>query len=97
VIEIQVSHDPGVVDERIERRKFRKHAVVQRRYRARIAYIALKGVDAGECSLGRIELFLVSASNDYRVTALVKLLRQFKADAVQSVEEARRQSRIQVA
>jgi hypothetical protein len=41
---------------------------------ARIADVALEGIDAGCIPFGSIELFLVAASNDHRVTALVKLL-----------------------
>ena len=73
LVEIQVAHDPGVVDERIECRKLRERAFVQRRYCAGIANIALEGMGAGEHPAGGVESFLIAASNDYRVTSLVKL------------------------
>jgi hypothetical protein len=57
---------------------------VQRRYRAGIADIALEGVDAVERPFDRIELFLIAAGDDQRITALVKLLRQFEPDATGS-------------
>jgi hypothetical protein len=84
LIEIQVAHDAGVVDERIERGKLRDYATVQGRYRRRIANVAFDGMDAGHRPLSGIELFLVAASDDNRVAPLKKLLRQFKANTARS-------------
>ena len=57
---------------------------MERRDRSRIADIALESVDSGQRPLGMIELFLIPAGDDDRVTTLKKLLRQFKADAARS-------------
>ena len=57
LIEVQVAHDAGVIDERIERGKSGEHAGVQCRYRRRIAHVALEGMDAGQRPRGGIELF----------------------------------------
>ena len=84
LVDIQVAHDPGVVDERIECRKLREHAFVQRRYCAGIADIALEGMDDGEHPSAGVESFLIAASNDYRVTALVKLFCQLEANTARS-------------
>jgi hypothetical protein len=84
LVEVQVAHDAGVIDERIERGKSGEHAGVQCRYRRRIAHVALEGMDAGQRPRGGIELFLVAASDHNRVAPLKKLLRQFKADTARS-------------
>ena len=41
-------------------------------------------MDAGQCPLGSVELYLVPAGYDDRVSPLKKLLRQFEADAARS-------------
>jgi hypothetical protein len=46
LIEFQVAHDPGVIDEGIERRKLREHALVQDCCVAGVADIALQNQTA---------------------------------------------------
>jgi hypothetical protein len=54
---------------------------VERRDRPRIADVTLECVDGGQCSLGGIELFLVAAGHENRVSAFEKVFRQFESDA----------------
>jgi hypothetical protein len=53
-------------------------------YCARIANIAIDGMDAGERLPGGIEFPLIATGDDDCVTALVKLFRQLGADAARS-------------
>jgi DNA-binding HxlR family transcriptional regulator len=57
---------------------------VQRRYGAGIAYIAIERMEARKLLFDRLELALIPAGYDHCVTALLKLLGQFKADAARA-------------
>ena len=67
VIEVQVAHDPGVVDQGVQGREPGDNLGVQSRDGGGIAHVAAKDVDAGQCPPGRVEFFLVAAGDDDRV------------------------------
>ena len=68
-VEVQVAHDPGVVDQGIQSRKPGQDLCVQSRDGGGIAHVAAKDMDAGERPLGRVEFFLVAAGDDDCVAA----------------------------
>src|SRR5208283_1106442 len=80
-IQLQVTHDPGVVDQNVERGKLCQHAFVKLFDSRRIAGIALEQVDAGSCPPDGIEPFLIPAGHDHGVVALNKLRGQLETNS----------------
>ena len=93
VVEVQVAHDPGVVDQRVQSREPGYDLCEQSGDGGGIAHVAAKDVDAGQRPPGRVEFVLVAAGDDDRVVAGQELSGQFETDAARAAGDQNRSLR----
>src|ERR1700676_5523316 len=81
VVNIDLTHDPGVVDQNVELRKLFGDLFVKGGDRFRIGNVASKGVNCWRGRLRTVQLSLIAACDKNRVTKLRELFREFVTDA----------------
>src|ERR1700676_3596656 len=90
VVNIDLTHDPGVVDQNVELRKLFGDLFVKGGDRFRIGNVASKGVN---CWIGRfrtVHLSLIAARDKNRVTKCRELFGEFVTDATATTGDQNR-------
>src|SRR6266481_10073599 len=93
VVNIDLTHDAGVVDQNVERRKLSSDLFVKNGDRFRIRNVALKGVDFWKCRFRTVQLGLISARDKNRVTKCRELFGEFVTDAAGAAGDQNRIAR----
>src|SRR5580692_612215 len=84
VVNIDLTHDAGVVDQNVELRKLFGDLFVKRGDRFRIGHVASKGVKFWKSRLRAVHLSLIAARDKNRVTKYRELFGEFVTDAAAS-------------
>jgi len=79
-VQIDLSHDPGVVYEHIQTRKIPHDIGVKGADSRRVARVALDRMDAREFLFGSVELGLASSGDNHRVAKRHELGRKLETD-----------------
>src|ERR1700745_3522624 len=81
VVNIDLTHDAGVVDQNVEPRKLFGESFVKSGDRFRIGNVALKGVNFWKGRFCTVQLSLIAARDKNRVTKCRELFGEFVTDA----------------
>src|SRR5260370_14856437 len=81
VVNIDLTHDAGVVDQNVELRKLFGGLFVKSGDRFRIGNVASKGVNFWKCRFRTVHLSLIAARDKNRVTKYRELFGEFVTDA----------------
>src|SRR6267378_8716480 len=81
VVNIDLTHDAGVVDQNVELRKLFGDRFVKSDDRFRIGNVALKGVNFWKGRFGAVHLSLIAACDKNRVTKSSELFGEFVTDS----------------
>ncbi len=81
LIDFENTHDPGVVDERVELGEPAGDGIVQCAYFRRLGDVAAKGLKAGKAQSRHFQRLFVAAGDDNGVALFDQPPRQFQADA----------------
>ena len=81
VLEIELAHDSGVVDEHVQSGKLFYYGFEKDRNRAGFAHVALKCMDSGKFLLGFVKATLISSGDDDGVAKLQKFSGKLESDA----------------
>src|ERR1700733_3290237 len=90
VVNIDLTHDAGVVDQNVELRKLVGDLFVKSRDRFRIGNVALKGVDPWKGRFRTIHLSLITARDKNRVAKCRELFGEFVTDAATAAGDQNR-------
>src|SRR5439155_14221716 len=90
VVNIDLTHDAGVVDQNVELRKLFGDLFVKSGDRFRIGNVALKGVNCWKDSFRTVHLGLIAARDKNRVTKCRELFREFVTDAAATAGDQNR-------
>src|SRR6202045_2452294 len=93
VVNIDLTHDAGVVDQNIELRKLFGDLFVKNGDRLRIGYVASKGVNVWKDRFRTVHLRLIAARNKNRVTKCRELSGEFVTDATGAAGDQNRIAR----
>src|SRR5258708_13609473 len=93
VVNIDVTHDAGVVDQNVELGKLFGDSFVKSGDRFRIGNVALKGVNFWKGRSRTVHLCLVAARDKNRVTKCRELFGEFVADATSAAGDQNRTAR----
>src|SRR6202167_5628863 len=81
VVNIDLTHDSGVVDQNVELRKLFGDLFVESGDRSRIGNVASKGVNSWQGRFRTVHLSLIAARDKNRVTKRRELFGEFVTDA----------------
>src|ERR1700687_4650749 len=81
VVNIDLTHDAGVVDQNVELRKLFRDLFVKSGDRLRIGNVASKGVNVWKGCFRTVHLSLIAACDKNRVTKFRELFGEFVTDA----------------
>src|SRR5260370_41938769 len=90
VVNIDLTHDAGVVDQNVELRKLFGDLFVKRDDRFRIGNVASKGVTFWKGRFRTVQLSLIAARDKNRVTKRRELFGEIVTDAAATTREQRR-------
>src|SRR5271170_3753864 len=93
VVNIDLTHDAGVVDQNVELRKLFGDLFVKSGDRFRIGYVASKGVNSWKGRLRAVHLGLIAARDKNGVTKCRELFREFVTDATGAAADQNRIAR----
>ena len=93
VVNIDLTHDAGVVDQNIESRKLFGDLFIKGGDRFRIGNVALKGVKFWKGRFRTVELSLIAARDKNRVTQCRELFGEFVTDAAGAAGDQNRIAR----
>src|SRR6202030_4175080 len=93
VVNIDLTHDAGVVDQNVELRKLFGDLFVQSGDRFRIGNVASKGVNVWKGRFRTIHLSLIAARDKNRVTECRELSGEFVTDATSAAGDQNRIAR----
>src|SRR5258706_4163872 len=93
VVNIDLTHDAGVVDQHVEFRKLFGDLVVKSGDRYRIGNVASKGVNVWEGRSRTVQLSLIAARDKNRVTKRRELFGEFITDAAGTAGDQNRIAR----
>src|ERR1700693_390120 len=93
VVNIDLTHDAGVVDQNVELRKLFGNLFVKSGDRFRIGNVASKGVDFWKGRFRTVQLSLIAARDKYRVTKCRELFGEFVTDAAGAAGDQNRIAR----
>src|SRR6202035_5904931 len=93
VVNIDLTHDAGVVDQNVELGKLFGYVFVQSGDRFRIGNVALKGVNFWKGRFYTVHLGLIAAGDKNRVTECRELAREFVTDAAAAAGDQNRIAR----
>src|SRR5712672_4247658 len=90
VVNIDLTHDAGVVDQNVELRKLFGDLFVKSGDRFRIGNVALKGVNFWKGRFCAVQLSLIAARDKNRVTTCRELFGEFVTDAARTAGDQNR-------
>src|SRR5882762_5922366 len=90
VVNIDLTHDAGVVDQNVELRKLLGDLFVKGGDRFRIGNVASKGVNVWKGRFRTVHLSLIAARDKNRVTKRRELFREFVTDAAATAGDQNR-------
>src|ERR1700730_6638313 len=93
VVNIDLTHDAGVVDQNVELRKLSRDLFVKSGDRLRIGNVASKGVNCWKGCFRTIHLSLIAAGDKNRVTKCCELSGEFVTDAAGAAGDQNRIAR----
>src|SRR6202022_4094414 len=93
VVNIDLMHDTGVVDQNVELRKLFDDVFVKSGDRFRIRNVASKGVTFGKGRFRTVQLSLITARDKNRVTKCRELFSEFVTDAAGTAGDQNRIAR----
>src|SRR5271169_4067731 len=93
VVNIDLPHDAGVVDQNVELRKLSGDLFVKSGDRFRIGHVASKSANSWEGRLRTVHLGLIAARDKNRVTKGRELFREFVTDATGTAGDQNRIAR----
>src|SRR6266403_575865 len=93
VVNIDLTHDAGVVDQNVELRKLFGDLFVKRGDRFRIGNVASKGVNFWKGRFRTVHLSLIAARDKNRVTKCRELFREFVTDTAATAGDQNRIAR----
>src|SRR3984957_19820840 len=93
VVNIDLTHDAGVVDQNIELRKLFSDLFIKSGDRFRIGNVASKGVNCGKGRFRTVHLSLIAARDKNRVTKRSELFGEFVTDAAATAGDQNRIAR----
>src|ERR1700730_16313843 len=93
VVNIDLTHDAGVVDQNVELRKLVGDLFVKSGDRFRIGNVAPKGVNVWKGRFHTVQLGLIAAGDKNRVTKCRELPREFVTDAAAAAGDQHRIAR----
>src|SRR5882757_2753976 len=93
VVNIDLKHDAGVVDQNVELRKFSGDLFVKRGDRVRIGNVASKGANVWKGRFRTLHLGLIAARDENRVTQCRELFGEFVTDAAGAAGDQNRIAR----
>src|SRR5260370_39382094 len=93
VVNIDLTHDAGVVDQNVELRKLLGDLFVKRGDRFRIGNVASEGVNCWKCRFRTVHFSLIAACDKNRVTKWRELFGEFVTDATAATGDQNRTPR----